>query len=479
MHSSVGLSQNARTQVRMMRARASTLRDAAAASDNSQNDALLETCEELNVSLEELQAVQEELEAQNRHLLAARSDLEAERERYRRLFEDAPVAYIVTNTEGTIKQANREAGALLGVRPQYLVGKPLTIFVDNVHRPSVVALLRKKARVPQEENVRLRPRKGEAVDAIVTVTSGADPAHSAPEFRWAIRNVTEQKRAEERLRTLHAELEERVAERTAQLAESRRHLDELLRREQRARADAEAASSAKDRLLAQVSHELRTPLSAVLTSIALLDALPQVTDDMRFSLDLMRRNTELVARLLDDLLDASSIIHGKLRLSLHAMDLHGLLTSVQQICTPHVERKQLRFRLNLAASRSFVHADPDRLHQVFWNLIMNAIKFTHAHGSVAVSTSNPIPGIIRVTVVDTGRGIQPEILPHIFTAFEQGPVEQPRSGLGLGLAITRGLVEAHGGTIIAASEGEGKGATFLVELPLMDSVAPPQRSHER
>jgi signal transduction histidine kinase/CheY-like chemotaxis protein len=244
----------------------------------------------------------------------------------------------------------------------------------------------------------------------------------------------------------------------------------LLAREREARAEAEAASAAKDRFLATLSHELRTPLTPVLAVVANLEEAGRVPPELRRPLDTIRRNVELEARLIDDLLDLTRIERGKLELHPEVTDARKVIEHTIEICCePEVEAGRLRMVEDLRAEDPRIWADPSRLTQVMWNLLSNAVKFTPAGGTVTVRSRSEGDRLI-LQVSDTGVGIDPEVLPHIFDAFEQGQARSPRDargggGLGLGLAISQAIVELHGGELTAASEGRGRGATFTVSLP--------------
>jgi len=226
---------------------------------------------------------------------------------------------------------------------------------------------------------------------------------------------------------------------------------------------------AKDQFLAMLSHELRTPLTPVLASALELENEPDVRPDIRESLQMIRRNVELEARLIDDLLDLTRIERGKVQLNFEVVDAHALLQNALEICQPEIDRKHLRRSSDLAAQKVYMRADPARLQQIFWNLINNAVKFTPRNGQIAITTSNDSGGKLRVEIVDTGMGIEPEALPKIFDAFEQGGRTQ-LGGLGLGLAISKTLVEAHRGTITAQSAGRNQGSMFALVFPTCEKV---------
>ncbi|MEY2440489.1 MAG: hypothetical protein QOI34_1874, partial [Verrucomicrobiota bacterium] len=194
----------------------------------------------------------------------------------------------------------------------------------------------------------------------------------------------------------------------------------LYKEAQRARTEAERASLAKDRFLAMLSHELRTPLTPVLASISALEFEDDVPENMREPLELIRRNVELEARLIDDLLDLTRISKGKVQLSFEVVDAHRLLRNALEICRSEIDQKHLALQTEFSASKVHLRADPARLQQIFWNLIKNAVKFTPDGGNLAIRTNNESDGQLRVEVEDSGCGIDPVLLPKMFNAFEQG-----------------------------------------------------------
>jgi len=230
-----------------------------------------------------------------------------------------------------------------------------------------------------------------------------------------------------------------------------------------AKESAEAASAAKDRFLATLSHELRTPLNPVLLwADDILNHAklpPEITDGLR----MVCRNVELEARLIDDLLDLTRIGRGKLQLQLQRSDAHDLLKHAIEIVRADIDCRHIQLPIALDAREHQVNVDPPRIQQVFWNILRNACKFTPENGGISVRTYNPSAKAVSVEVSDSGAGIDPENLNKIFEAFEQ--LEIRREGLGLGLAISKAIVEMHGGTISAKSQGVGRGATFTVTLP--------------
>ena len=249
----------------------------------------------------------------------------------------------------------------------------------------------------------------------------------------------------------------------------------LLERERSARASAEEASRLKDEFLAVVSHELRTPLTSIFGWIRLLRTQPFDAVTAAHAFETIERNARSQVQLVEDLLDASAMITGKVRLRIRPLELAGVVQSAVDSFGPAAHAKAIRIESFLEPGTGLVAGDPERLLQIVWNLLSNAIKFTPPGGRVDLRISRASSSA-RLEVSDTGQGIHPEFLPHVFDRFRQADSSSMRShgGLGLGLAIVRHLVELHGGSVKAASRGEGQGATFTVDLPL----ATPPGAHE-
>jgi signal transduction histidine kinase len=232
------------------------------------------------------------------------------------------------------------------------------------------------------------------------------------------------------------------------------------------RATVEAANRTKDNFLAMLSHELRTPLTPVLAALDALKAGPQPPADVDATLAMMRRNIELESQLIDDLLDLTRISKDKLHLEFEPVDAHQAIRNVLEMCASEAHAKKLRVQLDFRASDFRVMADPAKFQQIIWNLFKNAIKFTGENGAITISSENLLPHVLTLAVADTGIGIEPEIMERIFNPFEQGERSFQRrfGGLGLGLTISKSLAQAHGASLIAKSEGTGRGATFLLTM---------------
>ncbi|MDT5269306.1 MAG: hypothetical protein QOH49_1492 [Acidobacteriota bacterium] len=264
---------------------------------------------------------------------------------------------------------------------------------------------------------------------------------------------------------------EDVTERVAREAELQAQVDartRALASEKAAREEAEQANHLKDEFLATVSHELRTPLTAILgwSNMLLTGRLDEAARER--ALETIHRNAQAQNQLISDLLDISRIISGKLRLDLRTVDLPSIIEAAVEATRPAAEAKGVSLTTTLNRRAGPVNGDADRLQQVIWNLLTNAIKFTPEGGKVLI-TLESVHSRVEITVHDTGIGIDDEFLPHVFDRFRQADpgTNRVHGGMGLGLSIVRQLVELHGGTVRAESEGEGKGTTFIVSLPFV------------
>jgi PAS domain S-box-containing protein len=259
------------------------------------------------------------------------------------------------------------------------------------------------------------------------------------------------------------------------ITEQKRTADALknsVQLEQQARHEAEMASRFKDQFIAMVSHELRTPLTPVVMSLSALEQDPLLPEGLHDEVAMLRRNVGIEAKLIDDLLDVTSIANGKFRMDVKPVSIQALLREVVEIVGGDAELKCQKLNLEPDARDDTVGGDSVRLHQVFWNILKNAIKFTPCGGEIWIRTSNPRRCVIAIDVKDGGIGIAAQTLPRIFDAFEQADQGMNRrfGGLGIGLTICKAIVDLHGGSINATSAGPGKGARFRVELPTTRAI---------
>jgi two-component system, sensor histidine kinase and response regulator len=372
------------------------------------------------------------------HFIANRTAaLEASEQNFRQIFEEAPIGMAVVGLDDRYMQVNASFCDMVGYSEQDLITRTTSEIThdDDTEESKQLAqgLLNGTARYSVEK--RYVRKDGEVLWATRTACVIRDESGKPRHYLVMVEDITQRKNTAAAL--------------------------------EHAKNEAERANRAKDKFLAALSHELRTPLTPVLMCAAALEQEPAIGPELRQQLGMMRRNVELEARLIDDLLDLTRVSHGKLQLLVSGpVDVHSLLVHTEQIVRSDARSKPLGLDLELIANEHHVAGDAARLNQVFWNLLKNAIKFTPSGGKITVRTINPAPGKLVLTVNDNGIGIDHQILPFIFRAFEQGDTRglQPSSGLGLGLSISKAIVELHGGIISAESAGPGLGAVFTIEL---------------
>ncbi|MDB6004908.1 MAG: multi-sensor hybrid histidine kinase [Prosthecobacter sp.] len=346
-----------------------------------------------------------------------------------------------------------------GLARERIIGRTdLEIFPDDPEQAAAFMAADQRVMtslLPETIEEKVRSPEGASFVLLTTKTPRLDAEGKVIGIVGISRDITERKRAEGELRL--------AAER------------------------AQEASRAKDDFLAALSHELRTPLNPALMTAAALESDPTLSHDVREQLAMIRRNIQLEARLIDDLLDLTRVSHGKLLIHPVVTNVHQLIKHAQETISQDVHDKRIVIRLRFDATEAHVHADPARLQQVLWNLLKNAVKFTPAGGCITVSTSNPTSGRVAVHVEDTGIGIATTELQSIFLAFNQGDLvgRHQFGGLGLGLSISKAIVDAHGGELLAQSAGPGKGAAFIMEIDTAPAPAvvmpgqqriPPSRS---
>jgi PAS domain S-box-containing protein len=412
-----------------------------------------ETLEELESALQQLAAAQEELRGQTDELLEARTALQDQRQRYRRLFDSAPAAYLVTTLDAVVVDANRPASALLGIKTRFLIGKPLAIFVTPRDRHAFrdrLLVLKPQDSMWDDWMFEMQPRDRQPFEASASVVSGIDPVRGRRELQWLIFDVTARRREERAMQEANAELERRVAERTREL---------------------EQASDAKDEFLATLSHELRTPVNVIRGFARMLTEGTLDADGGKRAIAAIERNAARQTRLIGDLLDASRITMGRFELRRRQMDLGPVIEAAVENARESLESNELQLTVERPDEPAWVWGDPDRLQQAVDNLLSNALKFTPPGGDIWVTLARGEHDWI-VAVRDTGIGIAPESMSALFQRFKQAQNGNTRAhgGLGLGLSIVDHIIKQHGGTVRAHSEGHGTGATFTLTVPIAMAV---------
>ena len=398
--------------------------------------------------VEDTEAAREQIRSEHELLVRSQRLLEESRDQYSDLFQFAPIGYALLDANGILKDINLTGAKLIGAHRAGLLGYPFHSFVME-GRAFIDYIGRcRRSREPVEAEMMLRIRNGQAIPVQLTAKPFRH-ADSDLTLHMAIFDMTERSRAEEeRLRI-----------------EGERQL-------------ARAANEAKDRFIAVLSHELRTPLTPILFALASIRETGSAPAALAPALEMIGRNVELEARLIDDLLDVTRITQGQLRLVLETVDAHAVVEEVLELCREDIQATGANLSLELEASDHHVTADATRLRQVLWNLLKNATRSTPAGGRITISTTNEVAGRLTLAVHDTGIGISSVGLEQLFRPFEQAGEEgMPRSaGLGLGLAIAKGIVDAHGGRIWAMSRGLGQGATFTVEVAVARALPAVRRA---
>lgn len=367
------------------------------------------------------------------------------------IIESADDAIISKTLDGIITSWNKGAVQMFGYSGKEAIGKPVLMLIpDELKDEEKVILSRIRAgeRIEHYETVRVH-KDGRRLDISLTVSPIKTNDGTVIGASKIARNITDRKQAE------------------LQLNAAIREREVLLSREQDARQRAEMASRTKDEFLSMLSHELRTPLNAILGWSKILSSTKLSPDAATEALQKIERNARLQSRLIEDMLDVSRIMSGKLRLDAQPVDLTSVINASVDTLRSASDAKEIRIHVVLDFGSGVVLGDPVRLQQVVWNLLSNAIKFTPKHGSVKVGLER-VDSRFEISVADTGPGIEDEFLPYVFERFKQADSSSTKTygGLGLGLTIVRQIVELHGGTVDAANLPDG-GALFTVRLPIM------------
>jgi len=377
---------------------------------------------------------------------------------------ESSVDAIITKTlDGKITSWNASAARLLGHTAAEIIGQPITVLIPPDRQEEerhIIASLRAGKRIEHYETVRVA-KDGRLIEVALTISPLRDQTGEIVGASKILRDVTERKRIERELQGLLAER------------------NQILASERAARSEAERLSASKDEFLALLSHELRTPLNAILGWTQILRNGSVASANFDKGLGVIERNVRAQTQLVDDLLDMSRIISGQMRLDVQPVMPFAFVQGAIESARPTADARGVLLEAILDPAAGPVSGDANRLQQVAWNLISNAIKFTPRGGQVQV-TFERVNSNIEICVADSGIGIRPDFLPHIFERFRQADATSTREhgGLGLGLSIVKHIVELHGGTVEASSDGEGQGATFRVRLPLAVSRSNPDRPHE-
>ena len=385
---------------------------------------------------------QYQVRQQMEELQQAEAALRESEERFREMADHLPQLAWSAGPDGAISWYNRRWYEYTGTTPEQMAGWGWQSVHDPATLPAVMerwtASLRSGA--PFEMEFALRGADGRFRWFLTRATPFRDSAGRVVRWFGTNTDVTDQRR----------------------LAESERS----------ARAEAERANRTKDQFLAVLSHELRTPLAPVVMAVSLMEKDASLPTTARQFLSMIRRNIELETKLIDDLLDLSRVANGKLQLDMRPVRLHALIHQVVEMCQPEATDKRVALRLDLAATDDRINADAARVQQALWNVLKNGVKFTPAGRAVHVRTHSD-GNRIAIDVRDEGVGIAPDILPRLFVAFEQGDAAVTRQfgGLGLGLAISKAIIDLQGGAIEATSPGAGMGSTFRITLPLTTDAA--------
>ena len=374
-------------------------------------------------------------------------------------------AIFILNPDGHIASWNEGARRIKGYEPSEIIGKHFSTFYTPEdlasRKPERELEIARAQGSVEDEGWRVR-KDGTKFWANVIITAMYDERRQLRGFAKVTRDVTDRKQREEMQAALFEQREARL------LAE-----DERIRAETSYRV-AQEANRAKDEFLMTLSHELRTPMTAILGWARLLPSMSPQDPAFRDAIKSIAHSAQLQANIIDDVLDVSRIVSGKLRLGRENVNVSQLLISSLEAVRATADARMITLETVLAPSLGTIVGDATRLQQVMWNLLTNALKFTPKNGVVTVSARR-VGSALNVSVSDNGEGIDPQFLPHVFEPFRQAenPNTRIHGGLGLGLSIVRYIVEAHGGTVSAESGGKGAGSTFTLTLPIGAVAAPP------
>jgi PAS domain S-box-containing protein len=424
----------------------------------------------------DLDAQREHIEARHRDLERARTQLETTRDAYADLFDFAPIPYFTLTRSGVIKEANLIACGLLETERARHVGTPLLSYIADADRPRFLEHFRQCRAGVTEVSTELNAKTRSGKPVPVMLNSRPAASGDGDIVRTVMADLTDRKHAEVEIRNINATLEQRVRERTGELVRANETLRHEVLQRQVAEAALQQANQAKDDFLAMLGHELRNPLGTLLQSIELWRGGNLPAERLERVEAIALRQVRHISRLVDDLLDVSRIARGKIVLRKKPTDLGRLAREVVRDLRPGYDMSGLDLQLvEEAETPIWVDVDPDRMSQVLGNLLHNARKFTPRGGHVTVQLERN-GSQARFKVTDTGIGIEPANLHRVFNTFFQSDrsLDRTAGGLGLGLALVKGLVDLHGGRVRADSGGADRGSEFCVELALCPSPPAPE-----
>lgn len=393
--------------------------------------------------LERLRDLSEHLLAENEYLMESQRVLQETRDHYADLYDFAPLAWLTLDGDGCVDSVNRQALDLLSRDRRQLLGVPMAALVLGRDRRTF------------QEHLRACALVGPPASCELTLSGAESPVPVRLVSRQASRGA---------LKYVVALIDLRERE---QAAMEHRQLSEGAR-------EARAANDAKDQFIAVLSHELRTPLTPVLATVSALLMDEETPAHLRATFEMLHRNVNAEARLIDDLLDVTRIARNKMSVERRPMNAHSTVLESIETVRSELDRKHHELLVELDAQASWIQGDPARLRQVFCNLLRNAVKFTPEGGRIEIHSWNR-DDQLSIEVRDTGRGIDAEAMARLFAPFEQGVDETSAAlgGLGLGLAICRGIVDLHEGQVVAHSQGRNQGSRFVVDLATID---PPEHA---
>jgi signal transduction histidine kinase len=419
----------------------------------------------------ELDVHQEELRVQHEQLRHSQSLLESSRNEYAELYDFAPIAYLTLDAQGVIKAINLTGCALLEAERVRLLDLPFVTLVAENQRKLFLDHMR-RCRINGDKvttEVDLKTRGNRIVP--VLILSRTDGATA---YRTIVMDLTERKGAENEIRELNLTLEDRVRKRTMELEQAIGQLKWEIGQRQVAEDALQEASRRKDEFLAMLGHELRNPLMPIRNAAEVMRFVARESPEIQEMVAIILRQSAHMKRLVDDLLDVSRIMRGKIELHAETLNLTKVVRGVLDDYANQLRSDQIALNAELPEEPIWVYGDETRLSQVLGNLLHNADKFSSRGGQIKVSLRFAVGnGLAELSVCDTGVGIAPEMLPRVFDLFSQSDnsLDRHRGGLGLGLALVKGLVELHGGQVEAASGGVNQGAQFTIRLPVAQHPA--------